>query len=79
MTYSTPSIVGYFMGTPTLVLPAGESAGLSHWESDCDGEEVGVANNQHSNLGRPGSYLQSPTVGPTNGFAHLQNQVDGAV
>lgn len=43
---------------------AGESSGLSHWESDCDEEGGGACNNQHTDLGRLSSYLRCPHSNP---------------
>ena len=45
---------------------AGESVGLNHCESDCDGEGEGggACNNLHMDLGRPSSYLQCSNSNP---------------
>lgn len=61
------SIVRAFARAPILILHheiAGQSAGLNHWESDCEREGARTCNNQHTDLGRPSSHLQYPSSNP---------------
>lgn len=79
------SVVGYFMGAATLVLPHG---GLQEnlWDLTTGKLIVmrkggGACNNQHLDLGRPSSYLQCSSSSPNHCscFAHLQSQDGGIV
>lgn len=53
---------------------AGESSGLIHWKSECDGERGWACINQHSGLGRLSSYLESPSSSP-NQQLYLSTQL----
>lgn len=57
---------------------SGESAGPD-WESDLKEKRVGPCNSQHSDLGRPSSFLQHPHSRPRQWLAYLQSQDGGAV
>ena len=57
---------------------SGKSAGPD-WESDLKEKRVGPCNSQHSDLGRPSSFLQHPRSRPSQWLAYLQNQDGGAV
>lgn len=57
---------------------SGKSAGPD-WESDLKEKWVGPCNSQHSDLGRPSSFLQHPRRRPSQWLAYLQSQDGSAV
>ena len=57
---------------------SGKSAGPD-WESDLKEKRVGPCNSQHSDLGRPSSFLQYPRSRPSQWLAYLQSQDGSAV
>ena len=57
---------------------SGKSAGPD-WESDLKEKRVGPCNSQHSDLGRPSSFLQHPRSKPSQWLAYLQSQDGSAV
>lgn len=77
-TTSIPSIVDHFTGAPSqphTMETAGESSGLSQWDSvsDCDSDGRRACNNQHRDRGRPSSYLQCPSS-KSRGSVHVQTK-----
>lgn len=57
---------------------SGKSAGPD-WESDLKEKRVGPCNSQHSDFGRPSSFLQYPRSRPSQWLAYLQSQDGSAV
>ena len=53
---------------------SGESAGLNHWEADCNGEVEGLPTTSTWILADHIPTSRAQVVVPTSGFAHLQNQ-----
>ena len=58
---------------------AGESAGLNHWKSNCDGEKGGIKENSIWILVDWVHICRAQVVIPTSSFAHLQNKVRDAL
>lgn len=75
------SIVGCFLGAPTPVSMGivGELAGLDPWESACDGEVERSWQHLALRCRRTQFLPAGPNVCPKQCFAHLRNQVGGAV
>lgn len=57
----------------------GDSVGLSHRESEGDGEVGGAFNNQNLGLAQLISYLQNPSSSPNQGLCSYAEQVGHAV
>lgn len=72
------SIVSYFVKAPTLIYQ--ERLQWNLWCSSTGNltlteKREEACNNQHTDLGRPGSYSSAQVVNPTSSFACLQNKV----